>query len=89
MQTRFGRLKTIRISQGADKMIVTENYAIRADGVLLVRTYSSLGRKIMRDGEAYDEAIDPLDAERTYTEADTPTELSAEEALEILIGGSK
>lgn len=69
-------------------MIVTDNYETRADGVLLVRTYSSLGRKIMRDGVAYDEAIDPSDAGRTYTEADTPTELTAEQALEILTGGA-
>lgn len=69
-------------------MIVTDNYETRADGVLLVRTYSSLGRKIMRDGVAYDEAIDPSDSGRVYTEADEPTELTADEALNILTGGT-
>lgn len=69
-------------------MIVTENYSLRADGVQLVRTYSDRGRKIMRDGVVYDEAIDPSDSGRVYTEADEPTELTAEEALEILMGGT-
>ena len=69
-------------------MIVTDNYEIRADGVLLVRTYSDLGRKIMRDGLVYDEAIDPSDSGRVYTESDEPTELTADEALDILTGGT-
>lgn len=69
-------------------MIVTDNYALRTDGVQLVRTYSDLGHKIMRDGVAYDEAIDPSDSGRVYTESDEPTELTADEALEILTGGT-
>lgn len=69
-------------------MIVTDNYALRTDGVQLVRTYSDLGRKIMRDGVAYDEAIDPSDSGRVYTELDEPTELTADEALDILTGGT-
>ncbi len=35
------------------------------------RTYSDT-YKIARDGIEYDEAIDPIDTERTYTETDTP-----------------
>lgn len=35
------------------------------------RTYSDT-YKIARDGVEYDEAIDPIDTERTYTETDTP-----------------
>ena len=69
-------------------MIVTENYTLREDGVQLVRTYSDRGRKIMRDGVAYDEAIDPADSGRVYTESDEPTELTADEALDILTGGT-
>ena len=69
-------------------MIVTDNYALRTDGVQLVRTHSDLGRKIMRDGVAYDEAIDPSDSGRVYTESDEPTELTADEALDILTGGT-
>lgn len=69
-------------------MIVTDNYETRSDGVLLVRTYSDRGRKIIRDGVAYDEAIDPSDSGRVYTESDEPTELTADEALDILTGGT-
>lgn len=69
-------------------MIVTENYSLRADGVQLVRTYSDKGRKVMRDGVAYDEAIDPSDSGRVYTESGEPTELTADEALDILTGGT-
>ena len=69
-------------------MIVTDNYETRADGVLLVRTYSDRGRKIIRDGVTYDEAIDPSDSGRVYTESDEPTELTADEALDILTGGT-
>lgn len=69
-------------------MIVTDNYETRADGVQLVRTYSDLGRKIMRDGVAYDEAIDPADSGRTYAESNEPVQLTADEALDILTGGA-
>lgn len=69
-------------------MIVTDNYALRTDGVQLVRTYSDLGRKIMRDGVAYDEAIDPADSGRTYAESNEPVQLTDAEALEILMGGT-
>lgn len=72
-------------------MINTVFYKTRADGVNLYRTYSDAGFFITRDGERYEEAIDP-DPEylsRTYTETNDliPTEeLSAEEALSIIIG---
>lgn len=69
-------------------MIVTDNYETRADGVLLVRTYSDRGRKIIRDGVAYDEAIDPADSGREYTESTEPVQLTDAEALEILTGGA-
>lgn len=70
-------------------MIVTETYKTRSDGVELVRTYSDTGCLIERDGVRYAEAIDPAHLCRTYTETDEPTgELTAEEALEILLGGS-
>lgn len=74
-------------------MIVVENHSVRKDGVRLVRTYSSDGYKIERDGVLYDEAIDPEDSGREYTETDEPAtveqeeELSAEEALAIITGG--
>ena len=74
-------------------MIVIENYGQRSDGVNLYRSYSSEGYKIERDGELYDEAIDPEGTNRVYTETDQPADLSepeeltAEEALAIITGG--
>lgn len=38
----------------------------------LIRTYSDKAMKIERDGVRYDEAIDPADASRVYTETDEP-----------------
>ena len=68
-------------------MIVTEFYKTRADGVRLVRTYSDAGKMIERDGVVYEEAIDPEDSGRVYAETDMDTEVSAEEALSIILGG--
>lgn len=53
-------------------MIVTEFYAERYDGVRLVRSYSSEGKCITRDGEIYEEAIDPEELGRVYEETDIP-----------------
>lgn len=71
-------------------MIVTEFYTTRTDGVRLYRSYSDGGFYIERDGEMYEEAIDPEGADRTYnetTELIPVEELSAEEALAIITGG--
>ena len=38
----------------------------------LIRTYSDKAMKIERDGVRYNEAIDPADAGRVYTETDEP-----------------
>ena len=51
-------------------MVITEYYKIRADGVVLNRTYSDKGMMIERDGVRYDEAIDPAELNRQYTETD-------------------
>lgn len=71
--------------------VITEDYKIRDDGAELVRTYSDEGKKLIRnDGVVYDEAIDMESSGYTYTESDEYTEgaiLSAEEALEIIVGG--
>ena len=53
-------------------MIITEYYKTREDGVVLNRTYSDKGMMIERDGVRYDEAIDPAELNRKYTETDTP-----------------
>jgi len=55
-----------------------------------VKTYSDIGMKIhggMPEGD-YDEAYDPIDSGRTYTETDIPIEedVTAEEIVNILTG---
>lgn len=70
-------------------MIITQNITI--SGRALIRTYSDAGMLIERDGARYAEAIDPAELGRTYTETDEPIydeELTAEEALEIITGGT-
>lgn len=49
-------------------MIYTEKVTI--GGRQYRRTYSDI-YKIARDGVEYDEAVDPIDTDRTYTETDT------------------
>lgn len=71
-------------------MIVTEDYKIRADGVKLIRTYSDEGKYIIQNetGIVYSEAIDIETAPYTYSESDEELpELTAEEALELILGG--
>lgn len=55
--------------------IITEYFRTRADGVVLNRTYSDSGMMIERDGVRYDEAIDPAELGRVYTETDEPVEM--------------
>lgn len=71
-------------------MIQTEPLTINNHA--LIRTYSDAGFIIRKDGtdEIYDEAIDPADSGRTYTETDEPVDTSeadAEEIVDILTGG--
>ena len=70
-------------------MIITENYQI--NGVDFVRTYSDAGRYVVRDGISYEEACDPAEFDRTYTEGDLipDTESNAEELLNIILGGDQ
>ncbi len=49
-------------------MIKTEHLTI--NGKEFVRTYSDSGVMIERDGEFYEEAYDPADSGRTYSETD-------------------
>lgn len=55
-------------------MVITEYYKTREDGVVLNRTYSDKGMMIERDGVRYEEAIDPAELNRVYTETDEPIE---------------
>ena len=70
-------------------MIIREEYKTRADGVKLFRTYSDEGRMIIQNetGIEYSEAIDVENAPYTYTESDEEVELTAEEALQLILGG--
>ena len=70
-------------------MIKTET--LEKNGRTLIRTYSDAGYRIRQDGTGavYDEAVDPADSGRTYTETDEQrpdAELTAEEALDIITG---
>ncbi len=63
-------------------MIVTEYFKTRSDGVVLNRTYSDIGMMIERDGVRYDEAIDPAELNRQYTETDEPIGGETDEPVE-------
>ena len=56
----------------------------------LIKTYSDLGMKIHGGvpEDDYDEAYDPIELGRTYTETDIPIEedVTAEEIVNILTG---
>ena len=71
-------------------MIVKEYYKTRADGVKMFRTYSDEGKSIIQNetGIVYGEAIDVENAPYTYSESNEDMELTAEEALEIILGGN-
>lgn len=69
-------------------MIVKENVTI--NGREFIHTYSDMGYEVERDGVVYGEAYDPVEyADRTYTEVipENEPELTAEEALNIILGG--
>lgn len=51
-------------------MLKTETTII--NGVEYIRTWSDIGMMIERDGVLYEEAIDPSDLNRQYTETDEP-----------------
>lgn len=61
-------------------MIRTENITI--NGRQLIRTYSDSGYMVERDGVQYDEAIDPIDTNRVYTETDTLIDSDFTEVIE-------
>lgn len=48
----------------------------------LIRTYSDAGMKIERDGIRYDEAVDPISMNRTYTETTEPVEVFDPDKIE-------
>ena len=73
-------------------MIKTESITI--NGKAFIRTYSDSGYMVERDGIRYDEAIDPAEFNRQYTETDKPVEGMTEteekaKAYDILMGVSE
>lgn len=67
-------------------MIRTENYFIGERE--FTKTYSDSGRYVVRDGVSYEEANDPSEFGRTYTEGDIMEEpdSEAEDILNIIMG---
>lgn len=49
-------------------------------GKAYIRTWNDNGTMIQRDGALYEEAVDPIDSGRTYTETDVPI-VDASEAM--------
>ena len=70
-------------------MIRTENFTINEKQ--FIRTYSDAGRYVVRDGISYEEACDPAEFGRTYTEGDVipDTDTDAAEILDIILGGAE
>ena len=71
-------------------MIITETITI--NGKQFTKNYSDEGFYIQKVGteEIYSEAVDPVDSGRTYietTERMEEPEFSAEDALDIIVGG--
>lgn len=54
-------------------MIIVETITI--NNTEYQHTYSDIGMKIEREGVRYDEAIDPMNSGREYTETDEPVEV--------------
>lgn len=70
-------------------MIIVETLTI--DNNEFVRTYSDAGRYVVRDGVSYEEAVDPAETNRTYTEGELipdqmPTEADYAQVGRIMMG---
>ena len=66
--------------------------ALEINGRSFTRTYSDEYRYVVRDGVAYEDAIDPTEFGRTYEEGDLIPEYTEEAdpraVLEVLLGGA-
>lgn len=69
-------------------MIIYETVTI--NGQQFEHVYSDENRQVCRDGRAWDEVFNPLNTGRVYTEGDLipEEEATAEEVLDILLGGA-
>lgn len=66
-------------------MLVTEKRTINEQ--TFDYTYSDAGFYIERDGTVYEEAYDPENSGRVYTETDTPIEPSEDEEQQYATAG--
>lgn len=68
-------------------MIRIENFTIGEKQ--FIRTYSDVGCYVICDSVSYEEACDPAEFGRTYTEGEVipTTKSDAEELLNIILGG--
>lgn len=57
-------------------MLKTET--VTYSGKEYIRTWSDEGKMVERDGDLYEEAIDPAELGRTYVETDQPIEHESE-----------
>lgn len=65
-------------------MVKTEYYGTRSDGVVLNRTYSDIGKRLIRnDGVEYDEAIDVEGCGYSYTESEEDVFVMPEEDMDF------
>lgn len=69
-------------------MVVYETVTI--NGQQFEHVYSDAGKYLVRDGQQWDEVYNPLNTGRTYTEGEpiVESEATADEILEILLGGA-
>lgn len=67
-------------------MIITEVFGTLDDGTKLILTKSDSGHRIIQDGTGvvYDEAVDPENMNRTYTESEEMIENEAPEEAESI-----
>jgi len=72
-------------------MIIVENITI--NGRQFTHTYSDENRYVVRDGVEYDEAYDPIEYNRQYTEGEPipryDEDPTADEVLDIIFGGDE
>ncbi len=67
-------------------MVIYETRTL--NGVQYDYAHSDAGRYLVRDGQMWEEAYDPLGSGKTYAEGDAIATDEAEEILGILLGGA-
>ena len=71
--------------------LIIENVVVR--GKNFTHTFSDSNRFVVRDGISYEDAYDPTEFGRTYTEGDVipqeQDEINSDEAIDIILGGSE